>query len=310
MRNAHLKALYELAGSDPRIIAAISDNGAIVYDQYRADFPKQFINFGIAEATMISGCAGLASCGKIPFAYTIIPFLVMRAYEQVRNDVCLQRQNVKLIGVGGGLAYSTLGPTHHAIEDIAVMRVLPNLSIIVPASPLEVYQATLAAAQIEGPVYLRLEATREPELYDSSYQFEFGRGVILHEGDDVTIVAVGSILNDVLQAAKEVAKEHIRVRVINLHTVKPIDREILIKAAQETRAILTVEEHNITGGLGGAIAEVLLESGTLPLVFERMGLPDQFAQGYGTRAEMKAMNGISPQAIYQKIVRIYQRKLQ
>ena len=171
MRNAYLKALYELAKKNPRIIAAISDNGAIVYDHYRADFPRQYFNFGIAEATMITVCAGLASCGKIPFAYTIIPFLSMRAYEQIRNDVCLQNQNVKLVGVGAGFVYSALGPTHHAIEDLSIMRVLPNMTIISPASPREVYLATIAAADMEGPVYLRLAATKEPELYGEDLRF-------------------------------------------------------------------------------------------------------------------------------------------
>jgi transketolase len=308
MRNAYLAAMYELAGKDPRIIAAVADNGAIVYDKFRADYPEQFINFGIAEATMVTVCAGLASCGKIPFAYTIIPFLVMRAYEQVRNDVCLQRQNVKLIGVGGGLAYSALGPTHHAVEDIAVMRVLPQMTVIVPASPIEVYKATIAACQMNGPVYLRLEATKEPEIYNNSYQYEIGRGVVLHEGNAVTVVAAGSIVSDVLQVSRELEKQDINVRVINMPTIKPIDQELLLKAATETKAIVTVEEHSVIGGLGGAVAEVLLESG-YPVIFERMGLKDQFGQGYGTRPDIKAFNGISQVCIFQKILEIYERKI-
>lgn len=308
MRNAYLAALYELAKKNPRILAAVADNGAIVYDKFRADFPEQFINFGIAEATMVTVCAGLASCGKIPFAYTIIPFLTMRAYEQVRNDVCLQRQNVKLVGVGGGLAYSTLGPTHHATEDIAVMRVLPHMTVIVPATPIEAYQATIAAAQIDGPVYIRLEATKEPEIFDNAYNFKVDQGVVLHDGNDATVIAAGSIVYDVLQVALELENQNIKIRVIDLHTIKPMDRNSLLKAVRETGAILTVEEHSISGGLGGAVAEVLLENGNIPVIFERMGLVDEYAHGYGSRTEIKAMNGLSQAEIMQKLIQMVKRK--
>ena len=308
MRNAYLKAIYELAKENPRIIAAVADNGAIVYDKYRADFPEQFLNFGIAEATMVSVCAGLASCGKIPFAYTIIPFLTMRAYEQVRNDVCLQKQNVKLIGVGAGFVYSPLGPTHHATEDISIMRVLPGMTVISPASPLETYQATIAAAQWDGPVYIRIAATKEPEIYEPSYSFKIGPGVTLKEGRDITVVSAGPIVYDVLQAARELEKNQIQVRVINLPTIKPLDREILIKAAAETGAVVTVEEHNITGGLGGAVAEVLLEAGCRPLIFERMGLDNDFCHGYGTYQDLKELNGISQADISKKLLEVYRRK--
>lgn len=293
MRTAYLSALYDLSKENRDVLALISDNGAIVYDKYREDFPEQFINFGISEANMVASAAGLAACGKIPFAYTISTFLTMRAFEFVRNDVCLQNQNVKLVGTGAGFVYSTLGPTHHATEDLAVMRVLPNLTILSPASPMEVRKATIAAAQMEGPVYIRLGTNKEPEIYETDYDFVVGKGIPLLDGNDVTLVSTGSITFDVLQAAKELWEDGISTRVINIHTIKPIDEEILIKAAMETGAVITVEEHSVIGGLGSAVAEIVLEKSLDSCLFERMGLKDTFCKGYGSHKELKLMNGLS-----------------
>lgn len=308
MRNAYLAALHDLAQKNSQVLAVVADNGAIVYDKFRADFPKQFINFGIAEATMISVSAGLANCGKIPFAYTIIPFLTMRAYEQVRNDVCLQKQNVKLVGVGAGFAYSTLGPTHHAIEDLAIMRVLPNMTILSPASPLEAKKVTMAAAKIDGPVYIRLGTTKEPEIYETDYDFQVGRGVTLLKGNDLTIVGTGSIVYNILQAAQELHQHGIHARVINLHSIKPIDHEILVKASRETGVVITVEEHSKIGGLGGAVAEVLLENNGAPQIFVRMGMDDIFCHGYGSHDYLKEQNSLSTRSIYEKVKLLYKQK--
>src|SRR3989338_1639020 len=230
MRNSFVSALYDLAKEDKRILALVADNGAIVFDKFRADFPHQFLNCGIAEATMATVAAGLASCGKIPFTYTITTFLLMRAFEQVRNDICMQNMNVKLVGIGAGLAYSTLGSTHHAIEDIALMKVLPNMTIISPADPLEAKKATQAAAALSGPVYLRLGTTKEPNIYTGDYRFLVGKGVVLKNGEDLTIVGTGSILHDVLEAAEILEKAGISAKVINIHTIKPLDQEIILQA--------------------------------------------------------------------------------
>jgi transketolase len=293
MRNAYLAALYDLAKNDRRILALVADNGAIVYDKFRQEFPDQFVNFGISEANMVSIAAGLASCGKIPFAYTISCFLTMRAFEQVRNDVCLQRMNVKLVGIGAGFVYSNLGPTHHATKDITLMRSLPNMTVISPADPLEAKKATYAVAKIDGPVYLRLSTGGTPAIYKQDYAFEVGKGVILKEGRDVTIIATGNILQDVLLAADELENSGISVQVINIHTIKPIDRELILKAALQTRAILTVEEHTILGGLGSAVAEVILGNTPVPIKFKRLGLEGVFPSGYGSYQDMKEMNGLS-----------------
>ncbi len=290
MRTAYLDTLYDLAGKDRRIHALISDNGAIVYDRYRRDFAEQYLNLGISEANMLGVAAGMASCGKIPFAYTIGAFLAYRAYEFIRNDICLQKQNVKIVGTGAGEVYSALGPTHHSTEDLGGLRALPNLTILCPASPVEVKKATVAAYEYSGPVYLRLGTNKEPEIYDKEYLFEIGKGVVVRDGCDVTLVGTGSILKDILEAANLLQEEGICARVINIHTIKPMDSEIIIQAAEETGKIITIEDHNIIGGLGSAVAEIIAEWGK-GVRFERMGLKN-FSSGYGAYGEVKKNNGI------------------
>ena len=301
MRNAYISALHQLSRTNNNILALVADNGTIVYDKYLEDFPDRFINFGISEANMVSVAAGLASCGRIPFAYTISNFLTFRAYEQIRNDVCLQKMNVKIVGIGVGFVYSYLGPTHHGTEDIAVMRVLPEMTIFSPCDPLETIKATNAAARIVGPVYLRLTTGGTPKIYEDDYGFEIGKGVTLREGSDIAIIATGSIVHEAMQAVNELEGLGISAKLINIHTIKPIDREIIINAAGETKAILTVEEHSITGGLGSCVAEVLVEEKCVLHSFKRLGLNDVFPQGYGNYQEMKALNGLSKDDIIREV---------
>jgi len=293
MRNAYLEVLYELAGQNSDVMALVADNGAIVYDKFRRDFPGRFINCGISEANMVSVAAGLAACGKMPFAYTISGFLTMRAFEQVRNDVCLQKTNVKLVGIGAGFVYSDLGPTHHATEDIALMRVLPGMTIFSPADRREARYVTHAAAEIDGPVYLRLATGGSAPIYEEDYDFAAGRGVTLRNGSDATIISTGAIAQETLQAAEDLSESGISVRIINIHTIKPIDAEIIVQAAEQTQAVVTVEEHNTSGGLGGAVAEVMAENGCGGVRCRRLGLKDSFAEGYGSYAQMKQGNGLS-----------------
>jgi transketolase len=293
MRNAYMSALHELAAKNRNIMALISDNGAVVYDKYREDFPDQYINCGISEANMIGVAAGLASCGKIPFAYTISNFLVYRAFEQIRNDVCLQKMNVKLVGIGVGFVYSNLGPTHHGTEDIAVMRCLPNMTIFSPCDPLETTKVTMAAAAIDGPVYIRLATGGSPVVYKTDYDFVVGHAQELKSGNDISILTTGSIVSEVLKASEELRINKISARVINFHTVKPIDKEAIINAAKETGNIIVVEEQNIIGGLGSAVAEVIAEHNLSRIEFRRVGLMDKFTEGYGAYADLKDINGLS-----------------
>jgi transketolase len=299
MRTAYLDTLYDLASKDTRVYALISDNGAIVYDKYRRHLESQYLNLGISEANMLGMAAGMASCGKIPFAYTIGAFLAYRAFEFIRNDICLQKQNVKIVGTGAGEVYSALGPTHHSTEDLGGLRSLPNLTILCPASPLEVKKATVAAYEYEGPVYLRLGTNKEPEVYKEDYSFKIGKAVTLRAGNDVTLVGTGSILKDILDAAELLCKEGIQVRVINMHTIKPIDKESIIQAAEETGRIITVEDHSVIGGLGSAVAEIIAEAGK-GVFFKRIGLQD-FSNGYGTYMQVKKMNGIGLERICDEV---------
>ena len=213
-----------------------------------------------------------------------------RAYEFIRNDICLQNQNVKIVGTGAGEVYSALGPTHHSTEDLGGLRALPNLAILCPASPMEVKKATLAAYEHEGPMYLRLGTNREPEIYQEDYLYEIGKVITLRDGKDVTIIGTGSILKDVLGIAERLSESGISARVINIHTIKPIDKDIIIKSAQETGKVATVEDHNIIGGIGSAVSEVLAEAG-IGVKFKRFGLQG-FSKGYGTYDQVKKMNGI------------------
>lgn len=299
MRTAYLDTLYDLANKDKSVYALISDNGAIVYDKYRKDLASQYLNLGISEANMLGMAAGMASCGKIPFAYTIGAFLAYRAFEFIRNDICLQKQNVKIVGTGAGETYSALGPTHHSTEDLGGLRSLPNLVILCPASPLEVKKATVAAYEYKGPVYLRLGTNKEPEIYKEDYLFEIGKGVTVREGNDITLIGTGSILKDILDVAVLLEKEGISARVINIHTIKPIDQEIILQAAKETRGIITIEDHNRIGGLGSAVAEVIAESGE-GIAFKRMGLAG-FSSGYGSYAQVKEKNGIGKDQILREV---------
>jgi transketolase len=298
MRTAYINKLFALAKADPRVFAVISDNGAIIYDEFRRELPQQFINFGISEANMVGASAGMASCGKIPFAYTIGNFLVYRALEFIRNDVCLQNMNVKLVGIGAGLAYSTLGPTHNTTEDLAMLKAIPNLTVFSPASPLEVTKAVQAAYEINGPVYIRLETNNEKEIYKEDYIFETGKGVTLRDGNDLTIVCNGSITNSVLEVADEM-KDY-SIRVINIHTIKPFDDNIIVQAVKETGKIITIEEQNIIGGLGSSVADVIAQNG-LSCRFIKMGLKDCFGKGYGTREEVRNYNGLGKQDIRRMI---------
>lgn len=296
MRNAYISALYELAQNDERVLSLVADNGAVVFDHFRKSFNDRFINFGISEANMISAAAGLASRGKIPFAYTIAGFITMRAFEQVRNDVCFQNQNVKLVGVGAGMKYSVLGPTHHALEDVALMRVLPNMKIIVPATPLEAYQATLFAASIDAPVYIRLEGTKEPELFQEDFKFTFGKASILKDGSDVVFITMGSIINDVIAADMKLKELGINSTIINMSSLKPIDESVIVQMGEKIGKIVTVEEHSVINGLGSAVGDVLFKNG-IKCNLKKIGIQDHFAKGYGSHEYIKNNNDLSVEEI-------------
>ena len=301
MRDAFAAEFYNIVASDPKVSILTGDIGFGVFDQLIADFPDRFLNMGVAEANMMGVAAGMTLEGQRPFVYTIIPFLTMRTFEQIRNDICIQYLPVKIIGVGGGLAYGPMGPTHHSIVDISIMRSLPNMTVMSPCDPVESKMVTQAAYQHDGPVYVRLGRNREPVLHTSDYDFKIGRAVELRTGNEATIVSTGAVTKISLDAAARLADRGIDDRVINLHTVKPIDADILLKAAAETRAMVSVEEHSVIGGLGSAVAEVLAEGGgNIP--FKRIGIPDTFCYGVGSQEFQLARQGVSTHSIEESVI--------
>lgn len=286
MRNAFIKAITEI-GKDENVILLLNDTGQFVLRDFDNYYPGRLINVGIAEQNMVGLAAGLAASGKTVFVYSIASFLA-RAYEQIKVDVCYHNLNVKFVGVGAGLAYGTMGITHHATEDIAIFRALPNMTIISPCDPIEVEQATVAAYNRPGPVYLRLGLTGEHNFHTSDYKFDLYKMDILREGDDIAILATGRIVENALWAAKILEKSEVSAKVVNVSTIKPFDGHTLIDIAHCVKAILTVEEHNVIGGLGSTVAEELAEYVTgKELTFRRIGINDKFCSEYGSRSYLE-----------------------
>ncbi|MCC7175693.1 MAG: transketolase family protein [Bryobacterales bacterium] len=275
-RQAFAQALEELASADPRIVVVTNDSiGSSNITNFRKRFPERFVNVGIAEQNLIGVSAGLANGGKTPFVCGAACFLTGRSLEQVKVDLGYGRANVKLCGMSSGMAYGALGPTHHSIEDLAWTRVIPNLAIVVPADPEETRQAVHAIARTDGPVFLRVSRMPVPAVHPAGYQFQIGRAAVLREGTDVTLIANGTMVSRALAAAGMLGEEGIQARVLNLSTLKPLDREAVISAAGETGAIVTVEEHSIHGGLGSAVAEAVVSAAPAPMRI--LGVPGVFA---------------------------------
>lgn len=266
-------------------------------DVFKKKFPDRFINMGIAEANMMSTAAGLAACGKIVFASSFAMFAAGRAFEQVRNSICYPNLNVKIGATHAGISVGEDGATHQCLEDIGIMRTLPNMVVINPADDTEAKAAVKAAVCHNGPVYLRFGRLGVPVLFDDSYNFEIGKGVQLKDGSDVTLVATGLLVGSALEAAELLKNEGISARVINIHTIKPIDKDIIAKAACETGALVSCEEHNIIGGLGSAVAEVLCETCPAPML--RVGTCDVFGKS-GKPAELFEEYGLTAAAISEK----------
>ncbi len=270
--------LCELGERDPRIVGLTADLAkSTKIGTFGDKFPNRFFNFGIAEQNMFAVGAGLARSGLVPFISTFSAFASMRACEFVRTDICYQNLNCKIIATHAGTSFGPAGSTHHATEDIAIVRSFANLQVIVPADAVETANAVRASMNVNGPVYIRIGRGFEPRIYErQEYGFEIGKAVEMHPGTDVTVIVCGSVVLHAVEAAKILKQDDgLSVRVLNMHTIKPIDREAILKAIQETRRIVTFEDHNVIGGLGGAVAEVIAESGK-GCAFQRVGIPDAY----------------------------------
>lgn len=297
-REAYGNALAEY-GSDERIVVLDADlSKSTKTDNFRQLYPERFFNMGIAESNMVTVAAGIATCGKVVFASSFAVFATGRAFEQIRNSICYPGLNVKIAASHSGLTVGEDGASHQSIEDISIMRSLPNMSVICPADAIEARLAIRAAIDIDGPFYIRLGRPDVPVIYDEDYKFEFGKGVQLREGNDITIIATGSMLRYSLEAAEQLENVGISARVVNIHTIKPIDEDIIVKAADETGAIVTVEEHSIIGGLGSAVAEVVTEKNPVPV--KRVGVRDQFGKS-GKPDELLKRYGLTADNIIEKV---------
>lgn len=301
MRTAFIQTLIECARTNERLFLLVGDLGYSVVEPFRQEFPGRFINVGVAEQNMTSIATGLALSGKIVFTYSIANFPTLRCLEQIRNDVCYHNANVKIVAVGGGFAYGAQGMTHHATEDLAIMRALPNMTVVAPGDPVEAALATRAVAKWPGPCYMRLGKAREPVVHKTSPDFQIGKAIVVREGSDVTLIATGGILYNTVQAAEQLAQEGIQALVLSMHTLKPLDSEAILAAVQQTKAIITVEEHSLIGGLGSAVTEALSALGYDDVSVQRLGLQDTFSREIGGQEYLRHLNGLSIEDIYKRV---------
>ena len=306
-REAYGKALAALANTNENVVVLDAD---LSKSTKTADFkvvaPERFFNMGIAEGNMMGVAAGLSTCGKIPFVSTFAMFAAGRAFEQIRNSICYPKLNVKVCATHAGLTVGEDGASHQAIEDISLMRSVPNMVVINPADDIETEAAIKAVAEMEGPCYVRLGRMAVSRVNDeTNYNFVIGKGITLAEGNDVAIIATGIMVEAALEAKEELAKEGINARVINIHTIKPIDEELIIKAAKETGVIVTAEEHSIIGGLGSAVAEVVSEKCPVPVL--RVGVKDTFGES-GKPNELLEKYGLTSNNIVNKVKKALELK--
>ena len=291
-RDAYGQALAELGALNDKVVVLDADlSKSTKTNDFKKVYPERFFNMGIAEQNLLGTAAGFAAAGKIPFASSFAVFAVGRAYDQIRNSIAYPKLNVKIAATHAGLTVGEDGGSHQMLEDIALMRALPNMIVIVPADGVETKQVIMAAAEYNGPVYIRLGRPNVPVLFDETYKFEIGKGVVLKEGTDVTLVATGIMVSKAAEAAEALAAEGISAAVVNISTIKPLDNALITEMAQKTGAVVTCEEHNIYGGLGSAVAEVLVENCPVPMArvgvedsFGESGLPDQLLEKYGLTA--------------------------
>ena len=306
MRESYGETLLELGKDNPDIVVLDCDVAHSTKTIYFAkQFPDRFFNFGIQEANMMDAAAGLASVGLIPFANTFSFLATLRASEQIRTSVAYNNLNVKIIGSYGGLSDSYDGASHQSVFDLAVMRSMPNISVVVASDAVETKKAVKAIASIQGPIYLRLCRNEVPVFFDDDYEFVLGRANVLREGSDLTLVVTGILLERTMSAAEKLAREGIECRVLQVPTLKPLDSEAVTKASEETGALVAIEEHNIIGGLGSAVAEVLGSS--IPAPLERIGIPDVFAES-GDYNQLLDKYGMSCQDIVRAARAVLKRK--
>ena len=308
MRSVFNKVLVDIAQKDPRVYMVLADIGYGEIEPFRDAFPERFINCGVAEQNMAGVACGVALEGNIVVTYSIANFPTLRCLEQIRNDSCYHNANVKVVIIGGGLAYGPLGVSHQATEDIAIMRALPNMVVVCPCDFVEAEAATRAMMAHPGPVFYRCGYKKEPPVHQGSIDFKLGKAIQVRDGRDLTFIFTGTIGNQVVPAADALEKEGIHCRIISMHTVKPIDHEAIIAAAWETGGLVVVEEHQCIGGLGGAVSEVLTNACVAPQRFLHLALPDVYVSKVGTHDWLLDQYGLSSRKIVTTVQSMYNGK--
>ena len=302
MRTAFIRSLEEVAEEDERVMLVVGDLGFGVVERFAQRFPLRYVNAGVAEQNMTGIAVGMALEGRVVFTYSIGNFPTLRCLEQVRNDVCYHKANVKIVAVGAGFAYGSLGMTHHATEDMAIMCALPNMVVISPGDPVEAAAATRAVAAWPGPCYLRLGRAGEPIVHQTTIEFRIGKAIQVANGKDLTIIATGGILTTAIAVAGRLFERGITTRVLSMHTVKPLDAAAVVAAAQETSAVATIEEHSVVGGLGSAVAHVLAESRVPKVPFAAVGLESAFVSTAGDQTYLRDTFGLSTEAVFNRML--------
>ncbi|HDN86008.1 MAG: 1-deoxy-D-xylulose-5-phosphate synthase [Candidatus Cloacimonas sp. 4484_209] len=300
MRSTLVKTLIDLAEKEERIFVITPDLGFSVWEEFEKRFPQRFLNVGVAEANAIGIATGLALCGRIVYVYSIIPFVTMRPFEHIRIELAYMKANVKIVGVGAGVTYGAQGTTHHAIEDIAIMRTLPNMIVFSPCDPWEVEHGVRASLNYEGPIYFRLGKRGEPVITPAGNSFSFGRANVIRRGREVYILFTGNIADEVVKLHSLLESKGISAEVVSMHTLKPFDYEYLDKILKTGKPVFTIEEHNIIGGLGSIVAEYIAEAG-YKVRFKRFGIPDQYAHWVGSQKYIRKKFGLSAEKMFEKI---------
>ncbi|MBY0548475.1 MAG: hypothetical protein K2W95_14350 [Candidatus Obscuribacterales bacterium] len=302
MRNAFASEITSLAKENEKLVLLSADIGNKLFDKFKEAAPDRFFNCGVAEANMIGTAAGLAMSGLIPVCYTIAPFITYRCLEQIRVDLCYHNLHSVIVGVGAGLSYASLGPTHHSLEDIAMLRVLPNMKVICPGDAFEVRSALRAALQESGPAYIRLGKKGEPLVHDQEPPFAIGKAIEVRPGKNVCILSTGNVLPLALSCAEELDKAFVSCSVISFHTIKPLDQENLTKVFSDFALVVTLEEHSIHGGFGSSVAEWLARNRALRAQLLSIGTDDRFLHEAGGQSHARQIYGLTSEVIVSKIV--------
>ncbi|MBU4369290.1 1-deoxy-D-xylulose-5-phosphate synthase [Patescibacteria group bacterium] len=307
MKNIFVKKFTQLAKTNKNIFLLTGDLGFKLFDDFRKNCPKRFFNIGVAEANMISIAAGLSLSEKNVYCYSIAPFLIMRAFEQVRVDICFHNLNVKLLGGGTGLSYGLEGMTHHTIEDFAIMKALPNMTVIAPGDIKEAEEIAKQSINYPGPIYIRLPKQANESVYKTDPKIKIGKGEIVEYGKDICLITTGSMLYNSKIALEKLKKKKIKPTLVSIHTIKPLDENLIKKISKTHKYIFVIEEHSLIGGLGTSVAEILLES-KYKGMFKKIALPDKYSCYIGHLPYLYDKYGLSPEKIYKNILHTIKNK--